>query len=179
MLNSSILRINQENFGRDKIGGGSSTGRSQDIGNVPRSQICDDKLIGKYSLCLSFSIQWMVVSIWKIRNNLLKVPQWTMSTHEQRFGTPQMKWVFLKVYKKRVQEKQSRSENGTIVVRAFGPDRKRKCRYILGKFSQCQLFLGCFPQREPVKIKCIGQKRWMVIMCQICSAFTACQIDRR
>ena len=102
-----------------------------------------------------------------------------MSTHEQRFGTPQMKWVFLKVYKKRVQEKHSRSENGMIVVRAFGPDRKRKCRYILGKFSQCQLFLGCFPQREPVKIKCIEQKRWMVIMCQICSAFTACQKDRK
>ena len=85
---------------------------------------------------------------------------------------------FPKGLQKRVQEKQSRSENGMIVVRAFGPDRKRKCRYILGKFSQCQLFRGCFPQREPVKIKCIGQKRWMVTMCQICSAFTACQIDR-
>ena len=66
---------------------------------------------------------------------------------------------FPKGLHKRVQEKQSRSENGMIVVRAFGPDRKRKCRYILGKFSQCQLFLGCFPQREPVKSNSIEQKR--------------------
>ena len=87
--------------------------------------------------------------------------------------------VFPKGLQKRVQEKHSRSENGMIVVRAFGPDRKRKCRYILGKFSQCQLFRGCFPQREPVKSNSIEQKRWMVIMRQICSAFTACQKDRK
>ena len=54
MLVAYMMRVNWKSLDETERGwrGGKQAGRSRDIGNVPRSQICDE-VIGKYWRCLS------------------------------------------------------------------------------------------------------------------------------